>query len=86
MSDDGFIGISLSRVFTNSLGKAMRLELKEVLLGIEYQTIALESLVEALTNYQTGDNILLKIKRNGQYKEINLKMPDLNASKETKGY
>lgn len=57
-----------------------------MLLGIEYQTIALESLVEALTNYQTGDNILLKIKRNGQYKEINLKMPDLNASKETKGY
>jgi S1-C subfamily serine protease len=86
MSDDGVIGLSISRVFANSVGEAMGLEPNDVLLGIGNQPIAVESLDDALASYQPGDDVLLRIKRNGQYKEINVKMPDLNASKEVKGY
>ncbi|MFY0675527.1 MAG: PDZ domain-containing protein, partial [Bacteroidia bacterium] len=86
MSDDGVIGLSISRVFTNSVGEAMGLEPNDVLLGIGNQPIAVESLDDALANYLPGDDVLLRINRNGQYTEINVKMPNLNAAENAKGY
>lgn len=83
--DNNKIGLSISNVFTNSVGEALGFQKDDILIGIGNQPIVLASLQEGLNLYKAGDDVLLRIERNGRYQEIIAKMPSMNGKSNDKG-
>ncbi|MGB0430039.1 MAG: PDZ domain-containing protein [Bacteroidia bacterium] len=83
--DENEIGISIDKVFNNSMGKAIGLQPNDILIGIGNQPIQMASLEKALSDYKPGDDVLLRVNRNGKYHEIKTKMPAIAGANASKG-